>query len=78
MKSMWKVLVILFAMVPALATADVSIKDADGDGTYSVEEVTTAFPDVTEDMFAEMDTNEDGALDPEEWAAAIAAGMIRS
>lgn len=78
MKSMWKVLAMVFAMVPALATADISIQDTDGDGAYSVEEVTTAYPDVTEDMFAEMDTNEDGALDPEEWAAAIAAGMIRS
>ena len=63
-------------LLPVAAFAEVTIEDTDGDGLYSVEEVTAAYPSVTDDLFVEMDANEDGALDAEELAAAVAAGLI--
>ena len=71
-----KLLLAALLLLPVAAYAEVMIEDADGDGLYSVEEVTTAYPSVTPELFVEMDANEDGALDAEELAAAVAAGLI--
>lgn len=52
------------------------VEDADGDGMYSMEELLTVFPDITDELFVMMDLNEDGGIDPEELAAAEAAGLV--
>jgi hypothetical protein len=50
--------------------------DADGDGSYSMEELLVVFPTLTSDAFMSADTDGDGALDPDELAAAQADGLI--
>lgn len=56
--------------------ASVSELDGDGDGAVSLEELQTAYPEITAVEFAEMDTNADGALDDEEISAAKEAGTL--
>lgn len=72
----FKALFAILTVLPVMAYAETMIEDSDGDGVYSVEEVTAAYPTVTAELFVEMDANEDGALDAEELAAAVAAGLI--
>lgn len=61
---------------PAFATdADAAI-DTDGDGAYSLEELQTALPEVTEEVFVAMDANENGTVDVDEFAVAKGAGLI--
>lgn len=62
---------------PALAQSTPTVTDTDGNGTYSMEELATAVPDLTAEAFAAADTNADGAVDPAELVAAIEAGTIR-
>ena len=50
--------------------------DTDGDGTYSMEELKAAFPDMADDVFATVDANGDGAVDADELAAAQEAGTL--
>lgn len=64
--------------VPAFAQdteADMAL-DVDGDGYVSMEEVQTAFPDVSQDDFAVADTDGDGLLSAEELEAARAEELI--
>ncbi len=50
--------------------------DADGDGSYSMEELLVVFPSLTTEAFTSADTDGSGALDPDELAAAQADGVI--
>jgi len=50
--------------------------DADGDGMLSYAELLIALPDLTEETFAAMDTNEDGQIDADELATAREAGLV--
>ena len=60
----------------AAANAETVVTDTDGNGTYSIEELTAAYPDMTPELFAEIDANADGAVDADELAAAREAGKI--
>ncbi len=60
----------------AAAHAQTVVTDADGNGTYSIEEMTAAYPDMTPELFAEIDANADGAVDADELKAAQEAGKI--
>lgn len=60
--------------VPALAQ-DLPI-DADGNGTWSMEELKAAHPTLTEEVFAAMDTNADGQVDLAEYEAAMGAKLL--
>lgn len=71
MKTTPMALGLLILSAPALLA-----QDADGDGLVTMEELTAAYPDVTEEAFTEADTNGDGALNAEELAAAREAGLI--
>jgi hypothetical protein len=51
-------------------------QDTDGDGSYSMEEMIAAYPDLTEEQFADIDSNEDGVIDPAELEEAIELDMI--
>ncbi len=59
-----------------MATAQTMVDDANGDGVYSIDELRTVFPDLSEDAFVTMDTDADGAVSVEELAAAEAAGLV--
>ncbi len=60
--------VTLFASTAAHA-AEIADVDTDGNGTVSMEEMTAAMPDTTEDAFKAADANGDGQLDADEFAA---------
>ncbi|PVA08080.1 hypothetical protein [Thalassorhabdomicrobium marinisediminis] len=50
--------------------------DVNNDGFYSFPEVTTFYPEVTVDVFTQIDTTGDGLLDMAEVAAAQEAGLM--
>ncbi|MDF1669035.1 MAG: EF-hand domain-containing protein [Roseovarius sp.] len=50
--------------------------DANGDGMMTIDEVQAVFPDVSIEAFAEVDTNDDGALDDAEMVAGQEQGLI--
>jgi len=50
--------------------------DTDQDGLYSLAEMRTEYSDLTEEQYAELDTNKDEAVDVDELAAAIADGIL--
>jgi len=50
--------------------------DTDQDGLYSLTEMRTEYADLTEAEYAALDTNKDEAVDAEELAAAIEAGIL--
>lgn len=52
------------------------VEDTDGDGVYSMEELMVAYPSLTEELFTTIDGNGDGAVDEEELAAALDAGVL--
>lgn len=61
---------------PVLAADMVTVEDTDGNGTYSMDELAVAFPGMTDELFAQVDVNADGAVDAEELAAAQEAGVL--
>ncbi len=63
-----------FGVVPALAQTVVS--DTDGNGTYSLEELQAAYPDLNQKTFNEVDVNGDGQIDADELQAAREAGTL--
>ena len=50
--------------------------DSDGNGTFSIEEMAEAYPDLTEEEFADIDANGDGEIDATELNDAVEKGMI--
>jgi len=61
---------------PLAAQALTAEQDADGNGTYSMEELKAAFPDMNAETFAKIDVNADGEVDTAEADAAMAAGLL--
>jgi hypothetical protein len=62
------------AAVPALAQ-DLPT-DADGNGTWSMEELQATYPNLSEEVFAAMDTSADGQIDTAEFEAAMGANLL--
>ncbi|MFN6951721.1 MAG: EF-hand domain-containing protein [Albidovulum sp.] len=58
------------------AEAQTVVTDTDGNGSFSIEELTAAYPDMTPGVFAQIDVNGDGAVDADELAAAREQGII--
>ncbi len=52
------------------------VADADGNGTYSLEELMVAYPSLTAEVYATIDSNTDGAVDATELQAAVDAGTL--
>ncbi|MEM8788532.1 MAG: EF-hand domain-containing protein [Pseudomonadota bacterium] len=52
--------------------------DSDGSGTLSPAEFSQAFPDVTTDTFAVVDTNADGRISQAEHRVAVDTGILRA
>ncbi|AHD02225.1 hypothetical protein [Leisingera methylohalidivorans] len=50
--------------------------DTDGDGKATLVELQAAFPEITEDLFLEIDTNADGFVNDEEMMIAVETEMI--
>jgi len=70
--------VVLAALVasPLAAQALTAEQDVDGNGTYSLEELQAAYPDMTAEVFAQIDANADGEADMAELEAAQGAGLL--
>jgi hypothetical protein len=52
------------------------IADTDGNGIWSLAELQTVFPDLTEEAFTSIDANADGGVDQAELTAAVSDGAI--
>jgi hypothetical protein len=80
-KNTMKKFALALATLSALGTAayadEVTVKDADGNGTYSLEELVVSYPNLTQEVFVAIDANADGAVSAEELAAAVAAGTVK-
>ena len=70
------ILTLAAVLTASSALAQMSDVDTDEDGMASYDEVIAVYPGVTEDQFAEMDTNGDGSLDEAEMTAAIESGSL--
>ncbi|NDR54947.1 hypothetical protein [Aliiruegeria sabulilitoris] len=68
------VVALLALALPAMAQT--MVDDADGDGVYSLAEMQAAYPDLSKELFAELDGDADGMISAEELAAAKEDGMI--
>ncbi|WP_137702057.1 penta-EF hand family protein [Marimonas lutisalis] len=69
-------ILVLGAAVLAATQAFAAPVDSDGNGTFSMEEMSEAYPNLTEEQFADMDANEDGEIDEVELNDAIENGVI--
>lgn len=63
------------AALPALAQE--APQDVDGNGTWSMEELKAAYPELSEETFAAMDTTADGQIDTAEYEAAMGADLLK-
>lgn len=64
------------ASVPALAQDLPEIADTDSNGIWSLSELQTAYPDLTQEVFLTLDANADGGIDMAELTTAVAAGTL--
>ena len=68
----------LFGLGATATLASTTVEDSDGSGNFSMEEMLTVYPALTDEIFAAVDVNEDGAIDAEELAVAQEAGVLAS
>lgn len=64
-----------FALLAGAANAQ-TVSDTDGNGTFSIEEMKAAYPDMTPTLFADIDVNGDGQVDADELQAAKETGKL--
>ena len=69
MKKFFAVLAVSLLAISAAHAAEFTEVDSDEDGVISMEEAVAVMPDLTEDAFAAADTDGDGALNADEFAA---------
>lgn len=62
-----------FAVQTSAATM---VEDTDGNGTYSMDEMAVAYPELTADDFAEIDADASGEISPEELTMAMEGGLL--
>lgn len=61
---------------PLMGRDAAMVEDTNGDGTFSLAEMSVAYPGMTEALFARIDTSADGEVDLTEWEAAVGAGLL--
>ncbi|MFM2356770.1 MAG: hypothetical protein RLZZ528_2506 [Pseudomonadota bacterium] len=69
-------LTLAFALTGLAAQAQTVVTDTDGNGTYSMEEMKAAYPDISKDVFTELDVDGNGQIDADELQAGREAGTI--
>ena len=74
----WKIILATLLGLGAGVAAAAEIEDANGDGVYSMDEVKVAYPDLTEELFGQLDVDGDGALSADELAAGEEAGLLQA
>lgn len=69
-------LALTFGLAGVAAQAQTVVSDTDGNGTYSVEELTAAYADMSGGLFAQIDVDGSGQVDADELQAARENGLI--
>lgn len=70
-------IVALLAMVVVTSAIAMPVEiDTDGDGVASLAEIQAFYPDVTDELFREIDLDEDGYINDEEFLAAIGTQLL--
>ena len=64
------------AALPVLAQDLPVIADTDSYGIWSLTEMQTVYPDLTEEVFLTLDTSKDDGIDVAELTAGVAAGTL--
>jgi ribosomal protein L18 len=64
------------ALIAAPALAALSDIDTDGDSLASFAEMSVIYTDLTEAVFGEIDTDQDGFVNEAELTAAVDAGLL--
>jgi hypothetical protein len=79
MKKTVLILTSVLGLIAGMAMADSTlpdIADTDGSGAWSLTELQALWPDMSEEVFASLDTGVDGAVDMAELTAALEAGTL--
>lgn len=76
MKKLVLTLGVIAAMAAAAAHAETAVTDTNGDGVYSMEELKAAYPEMTDEMFADIDADQNGVVSPDELSAAQEDGVL--
>ena len=71
------ILPVLGFAAPALAQTAATVPDTDGNGTWSITELQSAWPELTDDVFLKVDANADGIVDQTELTAALSEGVLK-
>jgi hypothetical protein len=66
----------VLALCAAPAFAAVSDLDTNGDALASFDEMVFGYPELTAEVLAEIDTDDDGYVNEDELVAAVEAGLI--
>jgi hypothetical protein len=69
-------LALSFGVTALAANAQTTVSDTDGNGVYSIEEMTAAYPDMDAALFGQIDVDGSGAIDADELQAAREGGLI--
>ena len=64
------------AALPVFAQDLPVIADTDSNGIWSLTEMQTVYPDLTEEVFLTLDTSKDDGIDVAELTTAVAAGTL--
>ena len=76
MKKTALMLSVLAVFAAAQVQAQTAIEDTDANGTISYDEMTVAFPEMTQESFDEIDIDANGEIDAEEMDVASEAGLL--
>ncbi|GAA6150177.1 EF-hand domain-containing protein [Pseudooceanicola nitratireducens] len=68
--------IVAIALLATPALAETMVEDTDGNGTFSMEEVAVAYPELTEELFSQIDTDASGDVSQDELTAAVEAGVL--
>ncbi|MFO1176801.1 MAG: EF-hand domain-containing protein [Paracoccaceae bacterium] len=69
-------LALTFGMAAFAAHAQTAVSDTDGNGTFSIEELTAAYPKMTPALFKQVDADGNGQVDADELQAARENGLL--
>ncbi|AKO96503.1 MAG: EF-hand domain-containing protein [Marinovum algicola] len=73
-KSLTLAAFVLAAASPALA--QVTVEDTDADGSFSMQELQAAYPEMTVEVFAQIDVDQSGDVSEDELSVALEAGLL--
>ncbi|MEQ9259054.1 MAG: EF-hand domain-containing protein [Roseovarius sp.] len=60
----------------AVQASAATVEDADGNGSYSMEEMAASYPDLTAETYAQIDADASGEVSDDELMAAMENGLV--